>query len=77
MAKNLQAKLPASDTLRIYDVNHDSLSRFVQEVGATAAGSKVEIAANVKEAADGTVSHLSKQSILHVLSRSVLFSPST
>ena len=33
MAKNLRAKIPASDTLIIYDRNHEATSSFVQEIG--------------------------------------------
>lgn len=33
MAKNLRAKIPASDTLIIHDRNLEATSSFVQEVG--------------------------------------------
>ena len=33
MAKNLRAKIPASDTLIIHDRNKDATSSFMQEVG--------------------------------------------
>ena len=33
MAKNLRAKIPASDTLIIHDRNKDATSNFIQEVG--------------------------------------------
>lgn len=33
MAKNLRAKIPASDTLIIHDRNHEATSSFMQEVG--------------------------------------------
>ena len=31
MAKNLRAKIPEGDTLTVFDVNKDTLDRFVQE----------------------------------------------
>ena len=34
MAKNLRAKIPASDTLVVHDRNHEATAKFVQEVGA-------------------------------------------
>ncbi|KAH8819122.1 3-hydroxyisobutyrate dehydrogenase-like protein [Xylogone sp. PMI_703] len=52
MAKNLQSKLPLSDTLRIYDVNSDALNKFVNEAKSSSSGAQVVIASNVKEAAD-------------------------
>ncbi|RFU32101.1 hypothetical protein B7463_g4241, partial [Scytalidium lignicola] len=54
MAKNLQSKLPSTDTLRIYDVNSDSLIKFANETQASSTGAQVEIASSVKEAADGS-----------------------
>ena len=33
MAKNLRAKIPASDSLIIYDRNKDATANFIQEVG--------------------------------------------
>lgn len=33
MAKNLRAKIPASDTLIIHDRNNEATSSFMQEVG--------------------------------------------
>ena len=33
MAKNLRAKIPASDTLIIHDRNKEATSDFIQEVG--------------------------------------------
>lgn len=63
MAKNLRAKIPASDTLIIRDVNEDSAKRFVaesQEVarssGAGAEVGRVEVAENAREVAEKSVS---------------------
>lgn len=52
MARNLQAKLPSSDTLRIYDINPDSIERFANETKALGSGAAVRIAATVREAAE-------------------------
>lgn len=56
MARNLQAKLPSSDTLRVYDVNTESVARFVNDTKALSTGAKVQTAANVREAAEDSVS---------------------
>jgi ornithine cyclodeaminase/alanine dehydrogenase-like protein (mu-crystallin family) len=58
MAKNLQAKLPPSDTLRIYDINTESVNRFASEVKASSGGAAVQVASNVHEAAENSVSIL-------------------
>lgn len=52
MARNLQAKLPSSDTIRIYDINPDSVKRFADETKALSSGAAVEVASNVREAAE-------------------------
>ena len=56
MAKNLQAKLPTSDTLRIYDINAESIERFAKETKALGSGASVQVSANVREAAEDSVS---------------------
>ena len=56
MARNLQAKLPSSDTLRVYDINSDSVNRFASEVKAASGGAAVKIASTVHEAAEDSVS---------------------
>ena len=56
MARNLQAKLPSSDTIRVYDINVDSMKRFVDETKALSSGAAVEIASSVREAAEDSVS---------------------
>jgi len=55
MAKNLQAKLPSSDTLRIYDINTDSVNRFAQEIKALGNGASVTVADGVRDAAEDSV----------------------
>lgn len=62
MAKNLRAKIPASDTLIIRDINEDAMKRFVAEsqeaarsTGAGAGESLVEIAENAREVAEKSV----------------------
>jgi len=52
MARNLQARLPSSDTLRIFDINAESIQRFANETKALGSGAAVEIAANTREAAE-------------------------
>jgi hypothetical protein len=59
MAKNLQAKLPPSDTLRIYDINTESVKKFASEAKASSGGAAVQIASNVHEAAENSVSYVS------------------
>jgi 3-hydroxyisobutyrate dehydrogenase len=56
MARNLQAKLPPSDTIRVYDINAASMQRFVDETKALSSGAAVEVAGNVREAAEDSVS---------------------
>jgi len=56
MARNLQAKLPSTDTLRLYDINPDSIQRFANETKALSGGAAVEVASNVREAAEDSVS---------------------
>jgi len=52
MARNLQAKLPSTDTLRIYDINTESVERFAKETKALGSGAAVETASSVREAAE-------------------------
>jgi hypothetical protein len=63
MAKNLRAKIPASDTLIVRDVNEEAAKRFVAEAqeaarnnGAGADEGRVEIAENAREVAEKSVS---------------------
>lgn len=63
MAKNLRAKIPASDTLIVRDVNKDVMKRFVAEAqetaqtnGAGANEGQVEIAQSAREVAEKSVS---------------------
>ena len=52
MAKNLRAKIPASDTLVIHDRNEDATARFVQEVGNTGG---LEVEASPRKVAEKAV----------------------
>jgi hypothetical protein len=56
MARNLQAKLPSSDTLRIYDINTESVKRFANETKALSGGAAVEVAPSARDAAEDSVS---------------------
>lgn len=38
MARNLQSKLPPSDTVRIYDINRGAAEKLAQEMSAQQAG---------------------------------------
>lgn len=55
MARNLQAKLPSSDTLRVFDINAESIQKFTNETKALGSGAVVKIAANAREAAEDSV----------------------
>lgn len=55
MAKNLQKKLPPTDTLLIQDINSDATARFVAEIAQTG-GAAVRVASSPAEASDGSVS---------------------
>jgi hypothetical protein len=57
MALNLQSKLPSSDTIIVYDINTDSVTRFAAEVKSSS-GAKVEVATSPAEAAEGSVSYV-------------------
>jgi adenosylcobinamide amidohydrolase len=56
MARNLQAKLPSTDTIRVFDINTDSVKRFVNETKALGNGAAVEVSSSVREAAEDSVS---------------------
>lgn len=55
MARNLQAKLPASDTLRVYDINTEMVEKFAQETKGLGNGAAVTIAKDVRDAAEDSV----------------------
>jgi len=52
MARNLQAKLPSSDTLRVFDINSESIKKFASETKALGNGAAVEIAVDARDAAE-------------------------
>lgn len=56
MARNLQAKLPSADTLRVYDINTEAVERFTKDTKALGTGAAVEAASSVREAAENSVS---------------------
>jgi hypothetical protein len=64
MARNLQAKLPSSDTIGIYDINPDSMKRFADETKALSRGAAVELSSSVREAAEDSVSCLKNPLLL-------------
>jgi len=55
MARNLQAKLPSSDTIRAYDINTESTRRFVDNTKGLGTGAAVEAASSVRDAAENSV----------------------
>lgn len=58
MAKNLQAKLPPSDTIRIFDINKAAAEKLAGEMKSSqAGGAVVEVAQDVSEASKDAVSH--------------------
>ena len=67
MAKNLRAKIPASDTLIIYDRNKDATANFINEVGIARENSTsnnemglmgIEIASSPRAVAEKSVGYL-------------------
>ncbi|KAI9736440.1 MAG: hypothetical protein M1818_006174 [Claussenomyces sp. TS43310] len=54
MAKNLQAKLPSSDTLIVHDLNTAASTRFVEEAQSSGTGAAVKVADVVGEAAENS-----------------------
>lgn len=70
MAKNLRAKIPATDTLVIYDRNTDATTRFAEEVGIAASsdgasenGTGIEVARGPREVAERSVRHFPHTSV--------------
>jgi len=68
MAKNLRAKIPATDTLVVHDRNTEATTKFVQEVGMAASspgaegrGMGIEVVGSPRAVAEKSVSviHLS------------------
>jgi len=62
MATNLRAKIPASDTLIIHDVNEAATQKFQEEVGIAAKaagapgkGTGIEIASSLRSLAEQSV----------------------
>ncbi len=55
MARNLQAKLPSSDTILAYDISTESTRRFVDDTKGLGTGAAVEAASCVRDAAENSV----------------------
>jgi 3-hydroxyisobutyrate/3-hydroxypropionate dehydrogenase len=56
MAKNLQAKLPPSDSIRIFDLNKNAAHQLAQEMKTSqAGGAVVEVAQSVNDVAKDSV----------------------
>ncbi len=59
MARNLQSKLPPSDTLNVYDVNKRATENFVKEVHSQGgSGAAVKVAETAREATENAVSSI-------------------
>ena len=57
MAKNLRQKLPASDTLRVFDINRAAVDTLVKDArDAPAGGAVVEVSESALDAAKDSVS---------------------
>ncbi|KAB8298099.1 hypothetical protein EYC80_001861 [Monilinia laxa] len=54
MARNLQAKLPSSDTIHIFDINAEAVEKFTKDTKALGSGAAVEAASSVREAAENS-----------------------
>lgn len=58
MAKNLQSKLPPSDTIRLYDINRGAAEKLVQEMSAQQArGAFAHVADSAADASREAVRH--------------------
>jgi len=55
MARNLQAKLAPSDTVRLFDINRDAAEKLVEEMNAQTGGAVAEIASSAAEASKDAV----------------------
>ena len=56
MARNLQAKLPPTDTIRLFDINKDAMEKLEHEMSTSqAGGANVELAQTVVEASKDAV----------------------
>lgn len=56
MAKNLQSKLPPSDTIKLFDINSDAINRLAGEMRSSqTGGAAVETSSNVHDAAKEAV----------------------
>ncbi|KAI8962305.1 putative 3-hydroxyisobutyrate dehydrogenase G6G8.5 [Daldinia sp. FL1419] len=52
MAKNLQAKLPPSDSVKLFDINSEAVKRLAEDMRTSqTGGAAVELASNVNDAA--------------------------
>lgn len=56
MAKNLQSKLPPSDSITLFDINSDAINRLAGEMRSSqSGGAAVEVSRNVYDAAKEAV----------------------
>ena len=65
MAKNLQSKLPQTDTIRLFDINKSAMETLSSEMKSKqAGGATVEMANTVADAAKDAVSLLPRYNAL-------------
>ncbi len=59
MARNLQSKLPPTDTIRVYDINKVAADKLVEEMKTQQAGAAAHIARDAGDAAKEAVCAIS------------------
>lgn len=57
MARNLQAKLPSSDSIQVFDINAEAVEKFTKDTKALGTGAVVKAASSIREAAENSVSY--------------------
>ncbi len=55
MAKNLRAKIPASDLLVVHDRNTEATTRFIEEANGDGKGANTEVASTPRIVAEKSV----------------------
>ncbi|KAG4027701.1 hypothetical protein MFRU_028g01230 [Monilinia fructicola] len=54
MARNLQAKLPSSDSIQVFDINAEAVEKFTKDTKALGTGAVVKAASSIREAAENS-----------------------
>jgi len=58
MARNLQAKLPPTDNIRLFDINTAAAERLAQEMTAQAGGARAHVSESAASASQHAVCYL-------------------